>query len=235
MATSYDAYSGNEGSKVRLYVVATEGTTDVANNRSKVTYTAYMKEMTQNNIYNGSSTSGWVKVNGTTHNGSVSSYDFRPGGLSTHYMFSSVDHGWITHNTDGSKTVSIDGYHNADNSPYLTTASLVAFNLTLTNFPEPASGSHASSSIKSTTATISAAVSTHGNGSSTTLTFYKRKVGAGSWDNEGTGTSKSLTGLTANTDYEWYVKATNNTGNTSNSATQTFTTDPSAGFFALLQ
>lgn len=236
MASGYTAYNGSSGSQFRLYVFVEESSTNVSANTSEVRYRLRMYRVSGTSRFwhlVGTNDASLTITGETDASTSSATYDFNLG-VGSYQTLLDVTR-TVDHATNGTGSASASGYHDPENSPYLTATTKSLVSLTLTNFPEPAAGSFSSSNIKYNKATISASVSTNGNGTSTTLTFYKRKVGAGSWDNEGTGTSKALTGLSANTDYEWYVNATNNTGNTSNSATQSFTTQPSpAGFLRIL-
>lgn len=137
----------------------------------------------------------------------------------------------VTHNDNGtwSDTISVSITHN--NNPPGNGSTTVSF--TLTNFPEPASGSFASSLITATTARLSAAVTTDGNGSSSTQEFQYRKTGDTTWISAGLGSPKDLTGLTPSTAYQWRVITENNNDNSSTSATQNFTTLPAAQAFGV--
>lgn len=83
---------------------------------------------------------------------------------------------------------------------------------------------NSSSAITPVAATLTGAVSNNGHGTSTTITYYYRVNGVGSYTNAGTGSSKNLTGLTPNTNYQWYITATNNNGDTATGSVQNFTT-----------
>jgi hypothetical protein len=57
-------------------------------------------------------------------------YDFRSGVNGPFYFTQQNTDVYINHNADGTKTANFQAYHNASNSPYITTAT-VSFNYTL--------------------------------------------------------------------------------------------------------
>jgi hypothetical protein len=219
----------------RIYVEDTA--TNVGANQSTVRFRLSVIKTAGTGFFNGSgSARSWsiTGVQSTSDNGGSSSYDYRTtSGVPVGGEVVLADYSrTITHNTNGSYvdafTASIS---HVDNPPG---SGSISPTLTLTDFPEPAAGSFSTTNITSSSATINAAVATNGNGTSTTLTFFWRQSGVGSYTNAGTGTSKNLTGLQGQTTYQWYVTATNNTGNTSTSSIQTFTTLPGGNFLAIL-
>lgn len=89
----------------RLELNLAEGTVDVPNNRSPVAGTLGIRKLSGSGRFQ-SGTSYWsVNVDGQTANGSIPGYDF------TGYTFLTLWSGsfTITHNSDGSKTISVSG------------------------------------------------------------------------------------------------------------------------------
>lgn len=221
MAT-YTATIISAAPSVTLSLIVSESSAEVSNNRSKVSWTL------QYTVSGGTRTGGWdynVYINGAQ----VANSNISVSGVTGTHTITSGTTGYITHNVNGSKSVACSAYMDAYYGTGTASGTLV-----LTDFPEPASGSFASSSIKSTSAVLSATVTTNGNGTSSTQTFYYRVSGVGSYVSAGTGSPKTLTGLKPNTNYQWYVVTTNNTGNSSTGSTQTFKTKGVAGHTPLL-
>lgn len=125
------AYSGTYGFAYKLRLTVSVLSQDTINNRSLVRLTPDMRETTAGyEAYNLSSTSGTVTYDGSSSGVTLSSYDFR-GSLAGPYYFSPTNTDvYINHNADGTKTANFQAYHNAANSPYVTTAT-VSFNYTL--------------------------------------------------------------------------------------------------------
>lgn len=125
------AYSGTYGFAYKLRLTVSVLSQDTINNRSLVRLTPDMRETTSGyEAYNLYSTSGTVTYDGSSSGVTLSSYDFR-GALAGPYYFSPTNTDvYINHNADGTKTANFQAYHNAANSPYVTTAT-VSFNYTL--------------------------------------------------------------------------------------------------------
>lgn len=124
------AYGGTYGSNYRLRLTVTLLSQDTINNRSLVRLQADMRRLTSANyFFNYNDTSGSLTYDGTTVGRVMDYYDF----TSTNgpfYFTESYTDVYINHNSDGTKTANFQAYHNAANSPYITTAS-VSFNYTL--------------------------------------------------------------------------------------------------------
>jgi len=125
------AYAGTIGFAYKLRLYATLLSQDTINNRSLVRLTPDMRETTSAyEAYNFYTTSGTLTYDGSSSGITLSSYDFR-GSLAGPYYFSPGNTDvYISHNADGTKTANFQAYHNAANSPYVTTAT-VSFNYTL--------------------------------------------------------------------------------------------------------
>lgn len=123
------AYSGTYGFAYRLRLTVSVLSQDTFNNRSLVRLVPDMRETTAGyEAFNNNTTTGTVTYDGSSSGISLSSYDFR-GALAGPYYFNTTDV-YINHNADGTKTANFQAYHNAANSPYVTTAT-VSFNYTL--------------------------------------------------------------------------------------------------------
>jgi hypothetical protein len=124
------AYSGSLGSNYRLRLTVTLLSQDPINNRSLVRVQADMRRLTSANfVFNLNATSGSITYDGTNASRTMSSYDFRSSNGPFYFTESFTDV-YINHNADGTKTANFQAYHNAANSPYVTTAT-VSFNYTL--------------------------------------------------------------------------------------------------------
>jgi hypothetical protein len=226
MAVRIDNYF-NLGTSYRGRIYVEDQATNVGANQSTVRYRISVIKDSGSGFWNSNGgTRSWsiTGVQSTSDASGSSSYDYRTtSGVPVGGEVVLADYTrTITHNTNGSYvdafTASIS---HADNPPGSGSNSPT---VTLTDFPEPASGSFAATNIQYDSATISASVTTNGNGTSSTMRFYWRQSGVGGYTDAGTGTSKNLTGLLPSTAYQWYVVTTNNTGNSSSSAVQSFTT-----------
>ena len=90
-------------SQIQLYLEVIEGTQDVANNRTTVTYKAYLYNQYYNYYYNWNDTSMTVTVNGTVvATNSAVKYDFRTGPREQAVLTGTAV---IPHNSDGTKTL----------------------------------------------------------------------------------------------------------------------------------
>lgn len=124
-------YGGTVGGEYRWRLTVAVLSQDTINNRSLVRLTADMRKVSGSNwTYNYNDTSGTLTYDGTTVNRIMDYYDFRNGVNGPFYFTQSTTDVYINHNTDGTKTANFQAYHNAANSPYLTTAT-VSFNYTL--------------------------------------------------------------------------------------------------------
>lgn len=125
------AYSGSLGSNYRLRLTVTLLSQDTINNRSLVRLQADMRRLTSANfVFNYNDTSGSLTYDGTNVGRVMDYYDFQGGNYGPYYFTESYTDVYISHNADGTKTANFQAYHNAANSPYLTTAT-VSFNYTL--------------------------------------------------------------------------------------------------------
>lgn len=232
MATRVDQYF-NLGTNYRGRILV-EDTPVQSSNYSAVRFRVFVRKDSGTGFWNSNGgTRSWsvTGVSGHADQSGSSSYDYRTTSgvpVGGEVQLADFTHN-ITHSTAGtySDAFTVNISH-ADNPPG---SGSVGPTVSLTDFPEPAAGSLSSTNVTFESATINAAVSTHGNGSSTTLTFYYRKGASGGYTNLGSGTSKTITGLESSTLYQWYVTAVNNTGNSSTSAVQSFTTAVSQSNF----
>lgn len=124
------AYGGTYGSNYRLRLTVAVLSQDPINNNSLVRLTADMRRLTSANyFFNYNDTSGSLTYDGTTVGRVMDYYDFTSTNGPFYFTQSTTDV-YIAHNADGTKTANFQAYHNAANSPYLTTAT-VSFNYTL--------------------------------------------------------------------------------------------------------
>lgn len=132
MPASESAYGGSSGNLFRLRVESSTLSQEIGNNRSRVRIRAYMKRNGSDPYgnWNGYGSPGWTEYNGGNRaNHSISTWGT---GNGPWYLVSARDV-WVGHNTDGTKTVNIKAYHNADTG-YVTTAT-TSHNYTLPTIP----------------------------------------------------------------------------------------------------
>lgn len=220
MSASNSAYyGGSAGSKVQLIMTMQEISVDNANNRSLVRVWAYMHRVSSTSVYNNDPTYGNIVVDGVQYNGQVNGYNFGSG--TDFYMFNAYDI-WVYHNSDGTKTVYGSAYHDAANSPYLTTASVGSFSLVLTNIPKvPSVTSNDPTDLATTSVTGNGNVTWDGNS-----TILERGFAYGTSANPTIAGNKktvsgttgafngSITGLTPGVTYHYRAYATNAVGTT---------------------
>lgn len=166
-----------------------------------------------------------------TGGGGSSSYfnwSFNPGGLSgsggwiyavNNTVFASGQF-TVNHDVNGNGYVGMAGGFSWYNGSGTATQGYTPPRIALA----PTISSNASSAITTNSATLAGAVSSHGHGTSTTIRYYTRVSGVGSYVDRGTGATKALTGLSVNTTYQWYITATNNNGDVATGSVQTFKT-----------
>lgn len=131
MASNAAAYNGSLGGDFRLNIESHEISVDTANNRSLVELTLYMSCVTSaGNVYNNVG-NPWSITGDISASGNIT-YDFTAAGQST-YMINAGQY-YVSHNSDGTKTLSLTASHDAQNSPYLTTSSVgLSYALTTIN------------------------------------------------------------------------------------------------------
>lgn len=222
------------GSSYTGIVLVQEIATNQSANQSTVRVTVQVRKNAGSGYFNGNGSARSWSASGVGATGSgSSSYDYR-GATPQTQTIGQFDR-TITHNVNGTGSVTANAsISHVDNPPGSGSGSQ---GLTLTTFSAPTSTGFSSSNVSVVTATIGASGGTNGNGSSRTLNFFYRVKGAGSWTSAGSGaanSSKNLTGLIPATTYQWYIQTVNNTGNSSNGATQEFTTLPAPSTSAAL-
>lgn len=231
MATSGASYfGGSSGSNYTLYVNVQLLSQDYANNRSLVRLNAYVHKNTGSGYYyygnidnNGYFNSGAANIDADWGSG----YDFRS--YTDKYILQNYD-GWVTHNSDGTKTATFGAYSNMAQG-VITTAT-VTFNYTLPTIPqEPTVTTGTVSNVLPTEATVGGNVTSQGGASITQRGFYYSTSDSTPDSDDSvqlvsgtTGSySATLTGLTANTFY--YVRAfAKNSKGTGYGSVKTFTT-----------
>lgn len=136
----------------------------------------------------------------------------------------------VTLNKDanGNISISVHGYINGDNSPYVTSGQA-----SWTHYPArigiaPTMNNPVASNVSVATATISGSNANNGLGTSTTIYLrYKKTAEADGTYQQLQTTSWNLTGLTPGTSYTIQIYGINNNGDTNGwQNTQTFTTLP---------
>ena len=190
---SYWKYTST-GTNYWIYLIVENVDQDIANNRSKVRYKAY--------IEGASATSSWgtgsytVSINGAQTSGSVQ-YDFSSS--KTWYCVGSasayVTSGYITHNSDGTKSINVSFSFSGAS---LVGSATINETFTLNTIPRASDVSVGNYSITNTSGSISATITSKAN-------FYHKwrwKIGSGSfssWTNKGLISTTSSTVTVANT------------------------------------
>lgn len=190
---SYWKYTST-GTNYWIYLIVENVDQDIANNRSKVRYKAY--------IEGASATSSWgtgsytVSINGAQTSGSVQ-YDFSSS--KTWYCVGSasayVTSGYITHNSDGTKSINVSFSFSGAS---LVGSASINETFTLNTIPRASDVSVGNYSITNTSSSISATITSKAN-------FYHKwrwKIGSGSfssWTNKGLISTTSSTVTVANT------------------------------------
>ena len=190
---SYWKYTST-GTNYWIYLIVENVDQDIANNRSKVRYKAY--------IEGASATSSWgtgsytVSINGAQTSGSVQ-YDFSSS--KTWYCVGSasayVTSDYITHNSDGTKSINVSFSFSGAS---LVGSASINETFTLNTIPRASDVSVSNYSITNTTSSISATITSKAN-------FYHKwrwKIGSGSWSgwtNKGLISTTSSTVTVANT------------------------------------
>lgn len=169
---SYWAYTST-GTNYWIYLIVENVDQDIANNRSKVRYKAYLE--------GASSTSSWgtgsytVTINGASTSGSIQ-YDFSSAkkwyciGSDSGYRTS----GFISHNNDGTKSITVSFNFSGAS---LVGSATISETFTLNTIPRASDVAVSNYTVANTTGSISATITSKAN-------FYHRwrwKVGSGSW------------------------------------------------------
>lgn len=128
MPSQYANYSGNTGHRYRLYIDYDEDTLNENNNTSRVVATIRMATTNNYGWYDSTNQTGYLIIDGTRWN-------FNSNYPSSGTITWTTQSKTVTHNSNGQKTVRIQGYHNANQGSGLGSASL-DFNFVLTDFYE---------------------------------------------------------------------------------------------------
>lgn len=115
MATIFTVnYSGGYGSKYEFKIDASESDVSTSGNTSKVTANAYVRrtDSSSNGAYNNSGTAWSITIDGTTISG-TSAWSTKN---TTAWQFLGSASKVITHNNDGSKSITISGSHTGNSA-----------------------------------------------------------------------------------------------------------------------
>lgn len=132
MATFEAAYSGTYGGSYRFRLDLNEIAVDTANNTSTIQITLYMIRVSSNggDIFNNFATGWSANIDGQGYSGSIVYGHLGTGSTVTMLNTTKV----IAHNADGTRSFGFSASHNADDLPYLGSASLSgSMNLTTIN------------------------------------------------------------------------------------------------------
>lgn len=148
-----------------------------------------------------------------------------------------------TYNKDanGYGTWNFYGYINGDNPPYVVAAS-TNFNMSPGRIGvAPGIAYIGADLIKPTQARLYGEITGYGLGTSANMTMYYRLQGSGTWidlgnqGDVGGNNNWSVTGLKPGKTYEYIMNCWNNNGDFSQSATQTFKTQPVSGMISVIK
>jgi YD repeat-containing protein len=153
----------------------------------------------------------------SSDNVAVTGYDYRVNGGSWVSMGTSTSVGLTGLNEAASNSFQVRARDAAGNLSSVRSGSVTTLDGTAPTQP----GSLGYSNVYTTTTLVSWGASTD----NVAVTGYDYKVNSGSWIAIGTSTSRSLTGLTANTSYTFYVRAKDAQGNLSSTRSGSFTTN----------
>ena len=120
MASFEAAYGGNGGGSYRLHIDIDLLYQEVENNRSRCRVVAYMKEIANYQAWNLNPSPWSVSTNGGGASGSLT-YDGRGAAAGPWFLVNPFDV-WIGHDGAGNASFSVSASHDAQNSPYLTSA-----------------------------------------------------------------------------------------------------------------
>lgn len=208
--------SGTYGSHWHGDVTESLNWSNAANNQSSVHVSLVMRA--DSGYSQVANTSYDVRVNGGVINSGSRSVSLN--GNSTELIYGDIT---VTHDANGNWSGSYGGGLSSSYSGVGSGSGDWAFSLQRLALA-PTVSSTTSSNITTNSATVAGAVSSNGHGTSTTITYFYRLSGVGSYTNAGTGASINLTSLSPGKDYQWYITATNNNGDIATSGVQTFTT-----------
>jgi hypothetical protein len=217
-------FGGTYGGSYALYISATEISYNAVTNTSVVQVSVYMNCSVNRGYYDSTNQVGNCYIGGTEYTFNT---NYSAGTGNTTFLSNQTQ--TIAHNANGTGSVYISAYQNANNSPGLTTAS-VSGTLTLTTLDENSITGFSASAITPTAFTVnvttsescSAMVFSNNNGSS--------YVGSGS----GTSGSYTFTGLTPNTVYNCYCEITDSvSGGVTTSSLLQVSTAPAAMLLAM--
>lgn len=190
MATTINGTTGRNSSYWRYYLVATEQNVDIASNTSKVKVDVYLGATSYSRAVRGNVTATHtITINGTNYSFTTGAYTIEK---NTNILLGSVTSNAITHNTDGSKSVTVSA-----SSPDLAQASGYG----------PYSGSASGQVTLTTIARASSVTCADGNiGSATTININRAsstfthtlKYAFGSL-------SGTIVTKTSNTSYGWTI------------------------------
>lgn len=145
---------------------------------------------------------------------------------------------WVNHDANGNASFSM----NADVAVFQSGTSAASGSSGLPRIPlAPSISALQADTIKPTTARLRAELSSHGHGTSTTLTMFYKLTTEGSYTSAGAQADISgfnnwnLTGLKPGKAYHYFVRATNNNGDTVDSGVQQFTTQPVSGMLSVMR
>lgn len=142
-------YTDTEG-RYTLTLTVTQGTQSIANNSSVVNWNLKLVS-NGGTLYHWNNTCPWnVKLNGTQVDSGTYSYDLRDGGTQT--IFEKSGSTTITHDSDGTKSISVYAYTDMDNSAYVSPLEITGETFTLTTIPRTADLSLSTTSLKITSA-----------------------------------------------------------------------------------
>ncbi len=127
MATASANYTGTNGHRYTLNIDYSEDSVDTVNNTSRAVCTIRMATSNNFGYFDSTNQTGYIIIDGTQTN-------FNSNYSSSGTVTWTTQNKTVTHSADGTKTINIQGYHNANQGGGLGTASL-NFSFPLTTIP----------------------------------------------------------------------------------------------------
>lgn len=220
-------------STARLRIETQLDSQEVGNNRSRINYQCYIFfDNCDAQLDNGFV--GWN--GGSLYDNSGRVYNYA-GNFADHTVTMATGGFWVNHDANGNGSYSM----NADVAVFSSGTSAASGGESLPRIPlAPSINSITADTIKQRTARLGGELNNHGHGTSTTLTMFYRISGVGSYVSAGAQADGAgfnywnLSSLKPGTTYQYFMRATNNNGDTVDSGVQTFKTQPASGMIGVI-
>lgn len=194
------APGGSYGQHYTIRLEAAEGTYNVANNQTPVTVTLKVKADSGYGYY-GYTTYGTITIDGTTYGQqSIGS------NVGTNWVTIASNTKTVTHNADGSKSINVSAVFDTSYGNLVGTG--ISGTFTLTKHARYFTTTPTLTYVSATETAMNFSWATSENCSKAILYRNGTAVQTKSSLDATSGSFDAVTGLTANTSYQWYVKCT---------------------------